>query len=402
MVRINRTHVLFPGAVNHQGKHWAYTLNRLGQVDTSVVADAPNYGVFCSGGTVAGCAGGTRTFVGHNPTTNTLTVTFRLADDGTRVAQLVVAPGAMVAQPAGGVETTYTPTTTGVDSSRLYLSKPTTVSATCDPITPAPALSLTLQPGAWLPISGTAPFPADASALNDSVICVPARPDTVGTNLPPAAPYVRTWTGTFFGTYSQTLGATRFAIYSNQSLVPGWQLDPCVAGGDTRALPSYCPGAAISATFGANAYVMQVSYDFNGDGAYDRIEQYRNQSLIIGNVWTNDNKQTHLKWNQLWPNSPPDMVLGGPDGTRIAPFPTFVTFNPAMPPTIKVDLYGGTITGGLDAQFPVAVSVNANPLTDRASWIQPPYRTGLSGGTRLLYFPWMPQQQAFAHPLRRP
>jgi hypothetical protein len=51
---------------NAQGKHWAYALAALGQVDATVVADTPSYGVFCRGGSGSGCQGGMRTYVAYN------------------------------------------------------------------------------------------------------------------------------------------------------------------------------------------------------------------------------------------------------------------------------------------------------------------------------------------------
>ncbi len=397
MARINRQHALFPGALNSQGKHWAYTLNQMGQVDTSVVADVPNYGVFCKGATGADCAGGVRTFVAFYPTTNTLaspiTVTFKLATTGAVVHAMTVEAGSTVAQTGNGPISAYQPFQIFAGSSRLYLRKPTMVSPTCDALAISSAMSLTEQPGSWTPAVGQSAYPTDTRALADSLVCVPARPDTNGTNVPPDAPFVRTWMGTFFGTYNGVIGSTQYNIFSNQSLVPGWQLDPCLQGGTAPSLPESCSSFGLNPTNGpgANAFVMQVSYDFDGDGVYERIEQYRNQSLSIGNSWTYENKQTHYKFDQQWPFDPPPMVLGGPDGSKTAPFPRVVKFDAAKPATIKVELYGGTITGGVKAQYPVPVSVNAAPSTDRASWIQTPYSSALGGPgpETLYYFPWI-------------
>ena len=70
---------------------------------------------------------------------------------------------------------------------------------------------------------------------------------------------------------------------------------------------------------GANAFTMQVSYDFDSDGTPDRQEQYRMMTLSIGNSWTYENKQTHDKFDQQWPFAAPPMILGGPDDTKVRP-----------------------------------------------------------------------------------
>src|SRR5262245_40554206 len=58
--RIAREHFFQPYGTNTMAKYWAYTNHLLGQVDTSVQADIPAYGVFRN---TAG-----RTFVAYNPT----------------------------------------------------------------------------------------------------------------------------------------------------------------------------------------------------------------------------------------------------------------------------------------------------------------------------------------------
>ena len=176
---------------------------------------------------------------------------------------------------------------------------------------------------------------------------------------------------------------THFNIFTNQSLFPGWQLDPCVAGGDL--VPSDCPSSGVrnetGTPVGANAFTMQVSYDFDGDGAPDRQEQYRMMTLSIGNSWTYENKQTNDKFDQQWPYAAPPMIVGGPDGTKTAPFPASIPAD--KPATITVDMWGGTMCQNspdcAKASYPVPISVNADPLTDRASWIEPPYGPGSPG-----------------------
>jgi hypothetical protein len=262
----------------------------------------------------------------------------------------------------------------GGNVNRLYLRKVSPSSADCGPITSNnAAMPLQKQPGTWKLPAGTTAFPQDTSALADSIVCVPARPDTTGTNVPPDKPYLRIWKGTFSGTLvtNDKNPHTRFAIYTNQSLFPGWQIDPCVQGG--KNLPAQCPDAGLSPPNGpgANAFTIQVSYDFDGDGKADRIEQYRNVTLSIGNTFSYENKETDYGFDQAFPYGPPPMVLGGPDGSKTRKFPASIPQD--KPAGLVVTMWGGTITGGVKAQFPVPISVNADPLTDRASWILPPY-----------------------------
>jgi hypothetical protein len=373
--RIARQHVIFPAATNSMGQNFAYAMIELGLLDTGVVADTPRYGVFCAGGTLPGCVGGVRSYAAYNPTGAPLTVNFKDINTHATIATVQVPALTMVTQEGSGTQVTDTLTPPVADSQRLYLTKPTSFSAACNAL-PSQPLPLAPAPGNWTLPSGTTPYPSDASALNDSVVCVPGRPDINGTNLPPDAQYVRRWQGTFSGVLSND-NFTRFNIFSNQSLFPGWQLYPCVAGG--AQLPTDCPSYGVkdggNNPVGANAFTMQVSYDFNSDGTPDRQEQYRMMTLSIGNAWTYENKHTEYKFDELWPYSPPPMILGGPTGTMTATFPSRI---PATKPaTIIVEMWGGTLCQNspdcAKASYPVPISVNADPLSDRASWMRPPY-----------------------------
>ena len=190
--RIDSPHVIYPPATNSMGKNFAYALAELGVVDTGVVADTASYGVFCSGGSLPGCVGGTRSYSAYNPTSAPVTVTFRDADTRAPVATLQVPALALMSQEGSGNVVTDTPTTPTVDPSRLYLGKPTSLPAACDD-QPSQALPLAKTPGTWMLPPGSTPYPSDTSALNDSIVCVPGRPDVQGTNVPADPPYVRSW-----------------------------------------------------------------------------------------------------------------------------------------------------------------------------------------------------------------
>ncbi len=381
--RIDRRHVLYPAATNSMGENFAYALAELGVVDTGVVADTASYGVFCSGGSLPGCVGGARSYSAYNPTDAPVTVTFR--DAGTRapVATLQVPALAQMTLEGSGTVVTDTLTPPTADAQRLYLGKPTSFSAECSDLDPNPVLPLTPTPGSWTLPAGSTPYPSDTSALNDSIVCVPGRPDLGGTDMPADSKYVRSWQGTFSGVKDRE-DFTHFNIFTNQSLFPGWQLDPCVAGGPD--VPADCPssgGDGQGHPVGANAFTTQVSYDFDSDGTPDRQEQYRMMTLSIGNSWTYENKQTHDKFDQQWPFAVPPMILGGPDGTKVAPFPAAIPAD--KPATITVDMWGGTLCqtskACINASYPVPISVNADPVTDRASWIEPPYGPSPEPGT---------------------
>jgi hypothetical protein len=415
LARVNNGHDLFFGAMNMQAKHWAYSLNALGPIDASVVADTPNYAVFCKGATGAKCAGGTRAFVAYNPTNADVTVTFEDADTGATVITLDVPAQSMTTQVGNGAATSETITQATVPSrSRLYLRKPDGYSATCDPQAPV-TLTLSTSAGTWRQTGGTTAFPTDASALGPSIACVPNR--TRGNppeppNLFPDPSLTRVWSGTFSGNLITQTAYTRFNIYTNQSLFPGWQSNPCVAGGPN--VPASCPNGnwasyVITNTNGttstiyaaANVIGMQMWYDFDGNGVTDRIECYQNMPLDVSNTWSYGNKLTEYATDAPWPNQTGfPVVLDCIAGQKKAPFPPNIPSD--KPATVTLYLYGGSNredANGKVSQFPVPVSVNASPLTNRASWIQPPYQplTGLRPPQRKLHFPWITFQPPNAH-----
>jgi hypothetical protein len=420
LARVNQPHKVFFGAMNMQAKHWAYSLNALGQLDASVVADLPNYAVFCKGATGPKCAGGTRTYVAYNPTNADVTVTFKDAEAGVTMQTLEVLAGTLTTQAGNAAPTRETLSQATVPSrARLYLRKPDTVSGSCDPQT-AVTMTLTTSAGTWRQTGGTTAFPTDLSALGPSIACVPNRQrgnpaappnPSEPPNLFPDPTRLRTWTGTFSGNLIPQTAYTRFNIFTNQSLYPGWQRDPCVAAG--QFAPASCPngngiwdpviitntnGTTVTVWPSANTLSMQVWYDFNSDTNPDRIECYQNLPLDASNAWSYANKLTEYATNTPWPRQGPPVVLDCIQGTRTAAFPANIPSN--QPATVTLYLYGGSNPedkNGKISQFPVPVSVNASPLTNRASWIQPPYQP-LTGGApqRKLHFPWITYQQPAA------
>jgi len=346
LTRINQKHQWYQAATNTMGKHWAYTNHLLGQIDTTVTSDTASYGVFKK-------SGGDLSYVAYNPGSTTLTVTF---SDG---AALTDIPAYAMAYKTGtnGTQTNDEIGKSTENKGRFYLCKPVSYAASCDALTPQD-LSLATAPGTWRPSAGTTSFPMDTNSLADSVVCVPTRPQQSTPTYEPDPKYIRTWKGTFSGKRVTTApedAFTRFAIYSNQSLFPGWQYDPDTQG--TASVPSNC-------------FVINIIYDFNGDGTDDRWEQYP-ISPVGGNTFAYQNKPTQYDFDQVWPKSIPPMTLGGPTGTMKADFPSSVSFGRGK---ITVKIWGGQLGNYQSYALPVPISVNADPLTNRASWVQPPYQ----------------------------
>jgi hypothetical protein len=374
LTRINQEHAAYPGAINAQGKQWAYALAALGQVDATVVADTPSYGVFCRGGTGSGCQGGTRTYVAYNAAASPITATFRDRATGTTVTSLSVPGSALATMSGNGTPLIDRLTPPATDSARLYLGKPATQPVNCGVDAAAQPLFLSHQPGVWLPPVSMFPFPSDSSQLDISLVCVPPRPTPnppVGDDAPPAPAYVRTWQGTFSGARNADQ-LTRFALYANQALVPGWQQGVCVAGG--AGLPASCPNHSSPGP--KNSYILQVRYDFDNDGQDERVEQYRIVSPDTANTFTHDGKMTEYRADVLTPfHGDAPMELRCPRGEQFCGFPASIPAN--QPARLALDIWGFISPVGPVGEFPVYVSVNADPLTNRASWIRPPYNVQL-------------------------
>jgi hypothetical protein len=49
-------------------------------------------------------------------------------------------------------------------------------------------------------------------------------------------------------------------------------------------------------------------------------------------------------------------------------------------------IWGGHLLH-VNEQFPIPISVNADPRTNRASWVKAPYATNLGGASYSLFFP---------------
>ncbi|MGH9838280.1 MAG: glycosyl hydrolase [Blastocatellia bacterium] len=340
--RIGQVHNFFPGSTNSMGKHWAYTLAQLGQIDFNVVADTTTYAVFNKNGQ--------RTYTAYNPGDTDITVTFIDKTSGARTTLQVPARTMASKLPNGPNNmdnidriAPYTP-----DAQRLYLRGNNALSTTA---------------GSWMPPEGQTSFPSDSSALAANLMQIPVRSDQAGgapqqnsqTPIsPPPASDIRTWTGTFSGKLASDpkQQVTRFSLYTNQSLFPGWQQDPSKAG---------------------NSVTVRFIYDFNSDGKPDRIEVLQNAPLSSGNAFLYESKLTEYTGDRLFngPIGRGNVFIGGFNESGVIgytdPYPSVVTNA-----TLTVQFYGGSNPNTV-LLHPYFVSQDASPLTNRASWVKPPY-----------------------------
>ena len=130
--RIARPHAFQPYGTNTMAKYWAYTNHLMGQVDTTVVADIPAYGVF----TKAGTSG--KTFVAYNPTDEQITVHFT---GGNVSESFSVDPKSIVSKSSDRRNSTFKPSQITIPASRLYMG----------PTSPTPGPSASPSP---LPLRG--------------------------------------------------------------------------------------------------------------------------------------------------------------------------------------------------------------------------------------------------------
>jgi hypothetical protein len=337
--RINVTHNFFPGAPNSHAKHWAYSLAALGQIDFNVTADTTSYAVFNNNGR--------RTYTAYNPGDSDVTVTFTDKANGAKTT-LAVPARSMASKLPNGPDNVdliapYTP-----DARRLYLRGNNTLSST---------------PGTWMPSQGQTSFPGDVSALSGNLIQIPKRSDQTNQSpqpisqtpiVPPPVSDIRAWTGAFSGKLASDpkQQVTRFSLYTNQALFPGWQQDPSVAG---------------------NTVTVRFIYDFNSDGNPDRIEVLQNAPLSSGNAFLYESKLTEYTGDRLFngPIGRGNVFIGGIDEHGLIaytdPYPNEVTNG-----TLTVQIYGGSNPNTV-LLHPFLASQDASPLTNRASWVKPPY-----------------------------
>ena len=368
--RIDRQHNFKFYGTNTMAKYWAYTNNLLGQVDTSVVADIPAYGVFQKGSG--------RTFVAYNPTNQPIMAHFT----GNGVSESFSVPAGSIASrsSAAGNRSTFQPSPITIPPGRLYLGPTTSPS-------PLPMTGqLTGAPGTWLPTNETYPFPrnsGDKTKIMPSLTIIPTSTGNCSDVDLPGERYCQNsnkayaeWTGYFKGNLVGSRPFTRMTIYTNPALHAGWQ-------------------QAEKDKIRSNTHV-RVEYYFNATNTNpDRIEVYTLASPPGNTFVMLKNKMTSYYCGQYFsvqtgrpfpsgPNKNSGLYGSDDPNSDLNRIQLDDRFNNTgakeFPPNvacgkIKVQMYG---QAGSDnsVKVDVPVSVGTSPLLNRASWIQPPYDGG--------------------------
>lgn len=371
--RIAHPHEFTDFGDNTMAKYWAYTNSILGQIDTSVVADQPNYAVFVKNGK--------RTYVGYNPGTAPVTFTFTQTSDNSQAAQFQVPANTVMSEGAAGT-TSFTPSAGSPPKGRLYLQTATDTST-------LPLVGkLTGTPGTWLPTPGTFDFPSsdDISGLMPSLTIIPKSTGNCS-DVEPPGPHCKSneaygeWTGTFSGALVNPppdgRPHTRFAIYTDPALHAGWQQAPGVQN-VTHLLVKYWFDASTAST----APPDRIEVYWRGTNASE------NTFVIGANKLTDYYFGCYVAFPDLGecdkqvPNGLYGLAGDGPDSPAyskavidnrqkpVMPFPTSVKCG-----KMEVFVYGSA-GNNPDVKSKLPVSTGADPLLDRSSWVQPPYNGG--------------------------
>ncbi len=208
--------------------HWLHNLNAMGQLDKTVTANIPTYAVFTKAGV--------RTYVAWNPGASAITVSYSNGVSCSIAARTLRAFTSCTSGP------TATPTRTPTPGPTATPTRTPTAGPTATP-TPTPsgtARSNTLYviDGAATGVGAALSFNAGAGASSDSMASAGGG-NYDGT---PTNPLVYTVSGVS-GTYNAA-ASTGFSAYVDAGALVG------------------------------DAAQVRISYDFTGNGSYDRIETY--------------------------------------------------------------------------------------------------------------------------------
>jgi hypothetical protein len=410
LARINNPHPAFFSALNTEAKYIAYTYSVLGQLDGGVSVTSPEAGAFKSGATTA--------FVTYNPTASPISVTFKGGSGG---GPFNSDPFTMQSLVGGSRNSTFKPGAGTPPANRLYFRKDQdcTLAVPCS-LSPTAVSTL-------LPNSGTFAFPTDASLISNTMAVIPTRSDGKNLQFPAPPSGILSWVGRFSGSlvgapadscaqFYPPKGPTvcdptkglqsvgRFEIYANDCLNPGFQ----------NCTPSQSAG---------NTYNMQVLYFFDTknlcdpktgdpDGKpcnADRVELYTSPTGAV-NTWTLQNKTNEYYYSGVNLGYPGKLITSGFNGTfgldlgLSAPsctgqpdngirFPVIDTLQATLPGTctntagvpgsgmfwqnvtdgaIQINMWGGAFAP-MTTVTPTAISIDVAPVSNRASWFQPPY-----------------------------
>lgn len=410
LARINNLHPFFFPAMNTEAKYLAYTFSALGQLDGSYDVTSPDAGAFKLGGKT--------TFVAYNPTPTQISVKFNGGSGG---GPFNIDPFTVQSFVGGSTTSTFKPAGVATASNRFYFRK----DAACTLTNPC---SLNSTPGTTLlPAAGTYQFPTGPDLLSSTMALIPPRSDGKNQQFPAPPDGILTWIGRFSGSLVGAPGGSckqvdpngpvvcapeqglqtvdRFEIYANDCLNPGFQ----------NCTPSQAAG---------NTYNMQVLYYFDtkklcdpvkGDPQgkacnADRVELY---TMTTGGVdtWTLQNKTNEYYFSGVNLGYPAVTKTSGFNGsfglnlglsaagctgqpengirfpvinTLTANLPGTCTFNAGLPPAgmfwqnvtngaVVINMWGGAFAPNTKEPT-TPLSVDVAPVSNRASWFQPPYQ----------------------------
>lgn len=324
-VRSEKAHVLYAGAVNSQVQAWAAFRATRSRPDFSIRSNAVHFAVM--GSVFEGKP--TRCYIIYNPSSKDLPivkfwdrVTGELIADYGRVParsfvtrEQDVSTGHWV---AGGLA--YTPTPYKPPQ-RLYLRS---------------GGILDSQPGSAQLPDGESPYPTDISNPNLGLMLLAYEKGR------PAV-----FRGRFSGTLSPDFPYTRFSLFTNPALWPGWTRDEM-----------HNVGAGI-----------EVLIEYNLDGK-TRSEYYGPTSkfnLNINNTWLNNNNLTEFATTTvpLVRNSKLNPLTPEVKGARFSEA-SYVTNG-----FISVSIWGSETSFKKPMLY---LSRDCSPATQRASWIKVPYQ----------------------------
>ena len=202
--------------------HWIHNLKMLGQLDTTITANIPTYAVFNKAGV--------RTYVAYNPGSSSIVVSYSNGVNCTVAAKQLLASTSCVSGP------TPTPTRTITPGGPTNTATATPTKTLTPTVTPTAG---SLSSNVLYVIDGTTlSASAGTGALTDTIASAGGG-NFVGTPNNPLTYTISALSGTY-----DSSKVTQFALY----------IDSLTAVG--------------------NGVQARVSYDFTGDGTYDRVETY--------------------------------------------------------------------------------------------------------------------------------
>ncbi|WP_435165842.1 glycosyl hydrolase [Paenibacillus glycanilyticus] len=251
-----------------------YNMQALGQVDTSVTANVPTYGVFKKGST--------RNYVAYNPGTSAITVTF---SDGATLS----VPAGSVASSLGTVVTPSGPSITSLSPSSGSAGSTVTVTGSGFGASQGTSSikfgSAAAAVTSWSNTSITATVPSSLAAGSYNVTVTTsagtsnaASYTVAGASLSSNVLYARSGSSLSFtaGTAaaSDTIASAGGANYDGNPHSPTTYTITGITGTYDATKATAFHLFLDSGTSVGNGVQVQVTYDFNGNGSATRVETY--------------------------------------------------------------------------------------------------------------------------------